>query len=96
MGNNSIPMDIVRGLTMDSGRVFLSGVPLSSYHIEHDADIVHIKVLRNNAFITVTDSKGNKKFGATVDNLTGKGTKIFRYAAEETAEHVGVKPATVA
>ncbi|KAM3264102.1 hypothetical protein P3L10_001096 [Capsicum annuum] len=89
MGNNSRPMDIVRELTEDSRRVFPSGVPLARYHIEQDADIVHIKVLCNNAFVTVTDSKGNRKFGATAGKLTGKGTKIARYAAESTAEHVG-------
>ncbi|PHU28898.1 hypothetical protein BC332_00991 [Capsicum chinense] len=89
MGNNSRPMDIVRELTEDSRRVFPSGVPLARYHIEQDADIVHIKVLCNNAFVTVTDSKGNRKFGATAGKLTGKGTKIARYAAESIAEHVG-------
>ncbi|PHU06464.1 putative ribosomal protein S11, mitochondrial [Capsicum chinense] len=89
MGNNSRPMDIIRELTEDSKRVFPSGVPLARYHIEQDADIVHMKVLRNNAFVTVTDSKGNRKFGATAGKLTGKGTKIARYAAESTAEHVG-------
>ncbi|XP_016432806.1 small ribosomal subunit protein uS11m-like isoform X1 [Nicotiana tabacum] len=89
MGNNSRPMDFVRGLTEDNTRGFLGGAPLSRYHVEQDADIVHIKVLRNNAFVTVTDSKGNKKFGSTAGKITGKGTKIARYAAESTAEHVG-------
>ncbi|XP_019229140.1 PREDICTED: probable ribosomal protein S11, mitochondrial [Nicotiana attenuata] len=89
MGNNSRPMDFVRGLTEDNTRGILGGAPLSRYHVEQDADIVHIKVLRNNAFVTVTDSKGNKKFGATAGKITGKGTKIARYAAESTAEHVG-------
>ncbi|KAJ8555237.1 hypothetical protein K7X08_012733 [Anisodus acutangulus] len=89
MGNNSSPMDFVRGLMEDNIRGVLSGAPLSSYHIEQDVDIVHIKVLRNNALITVTDSKGNKKFGATAGKLTGKGGKVARYAAESTAEHIG-------
>nr|XP_016503458.1 PREDICTED: probable ribosomal protein S11, mitochondrial [Nicotiana tabacum] len=89
MRNNSRPMDFVRGLTEDNTRGILGDAPLSRYHVEQDADIVHIKVLRNNAFVTVTDSKGNKKFGATAGKITGKGTKIARYAAESTAEHVG-------
>lgn len=89
MGNNSRPMDAVRGHMGDNTRGILSGAPLYRYHMEQDADIVHIKVLRNNAFVTVTDSKGNKKFGATAGKITGKGTKIARYAAESTAEHVG-------
>ncbi|KAK4364760.1 hypothetical protein RND71_016118 [Anisodus tanguticus] len=89
MGNNSRPMDFVRGLMEDNTRGVLSGAPLSSYHIEQDVDIVHIKVLRNNAFITVTDSKGNKKFGATAGKLTAKGGKVARYATESTADHFG-------
>lgn len=89
MGHNSRPMDFVRGLTEDYPRRFPSGGPLSRYHIEQDADIVHIKVLRNNAFVTVTDSKGNKKFGASAGKLTVKGGRVARYAAESTAEHVG-------
>ncbi|KAJ8568151.1 hypothetical protein K7X08_020873 [Anisodus acutangulus] len=89
MGNNSRPMDFVRGLMEDNTRGVLSGAPLSGYHIEQDADIVHTKVLRNNAFVTVTDSKGNKKFGATAGKLTGKGGKVARYAAESIAEHIG-------
>lgn len=88
-GNNYRPTDFVRGLTEDHTRGIPSGGPLSRYHMEQDADIVHIKVLRNNAFVTVTDSKGNKKFGATAGRLTGKGGKVARYAAESTAEHVG-------
>ncbi|CAN4076376.1 unnamed protein product [Withania somnifera] len=89
MGNYSRPMDSVRGLMGDNTRGILSGAPLHRYHMEQDADIVHIKVLRNNAFVTVTDSKGNKKFGATAGKLTAKATKVARYAAESTAEHVG-------
>lgn len=87
--NNSRPMDFVRGLTEEYTKRFPSGAPLARHNMEQDADIVHIKVLRNNAFVTVTDSKGNKKFGASAGKLTGKGGKVARYAAESTAEHVG-------
>ncbi|XP_050375659.1 probable ribosomal protein S11, mitochondrial [Argentina anserina] len=60
-------------------------------HIEQNADVVHIKILRNNTFVTVTDSKGNKKLGASagsVPEMKG-GAKLSRYAAEATAEYVG-------
>ncbi|KAG9150491.1 hypothetical protein Leryth_010873 [Lithospermum erythrorhizon] len=63
---------------------FLPGV-----NIEKDADIVHIKMLKNNTFVTVTDSNGNKKFGASAGKLTDKGGKISRYAAEAIAEQIG-------
>lgn len=56
------------------------------YTVEKDADIVHVKLIRNNAFVTITDSKGNKKVGASSGCLS---TKVSRYAAEATAEHVG-------
>ncbi|XP_078442583.1 ribosomal L18p/L5e family protein [Wolffia australiana] len=49
-------------------------------------DIVHMRIMRNNSFVTVTDSKGNKKFGASAGSL-GQG-KSSRYACDATAEHV--------
>ncbi|KAK9749777.1 hypothetical protein RND81_02G149200 [Saponaria officinalis] len=55
------------------------------------SDIVHIKLIRNNTFVTITDSKGNKKVGASsgcLEEMKG-GPKVSRYAAEATAEHVG-------
>lgn len=54
-------------------------------------DIVHIKLIKNNTFVTITDSKGNKKAGASLgclEEMKG-GPKASRYAAEATAEHVG-------
>nr|GMC46752.1 probable ribosomal protein S11, mitochondrial [Ipomoea batatas] len=64
------------------------GSPFRQYQVENDPDIVHVKLLRNNTFITVTDSKGNKKFGASAGTLASGG-KVSRFAAESTAEHVG-------
>ncbi|MQL83528.1 hypothetical protein Taro_016011 [Colocasia esculenta] len=53
---------------------------------EFKHDIVHMLIMRNNSFVTVTDSKGNKKFGASAGSVgTGKST---RYACDATAEHV--------
>ncbi|CAN1174882.1 Probable ribosomal protein S11, mitochondrial [Linum perenne] len=63
---------------------------------EGNEEVVHIKLLRNNTFITVTDQKGNTKAGGLkassgmVPELKG-GPKLSRYVAEATSEHVGRK-----
>ncbi|GER56227.1 30S ribosomal protein S11 [Striga asiatica] len=59
--------------------------------LEANADVVHIRLMRNNAFVTVTDSKGNKKFGVTAGQLAGKGGKVGRYSGEAAAENAGRK-----
>ncbi|KAL8521423.1 hypothetical protein ACS0TY_011806 [Phlomoides rotata] len=64
------------------------------YHqpnFESNADIVHIKLTRNNSFVTLTDSKGNKKLGISAAVASGKGEKPGRYSAEAAAEYVGRK-----
>ncbi|KAI3690352.1 hypothetical protein L2E82_48360 [Cichorium intybus] len=74
-------MNFVRGIMRDN----------PSSNLEQNADIVHIKIMRNNTFVTVTDSKGNKKMGASAGCLAEMkgGPKVSKYAAEATAEHVG-------
>ncbi|GKD75931.1 probable ribosomal protein S11, mitochondrial [Tanacetum coccineum] len=54
-------------------------------------DIVHVKIMRNNTFVIVIDSKGNKKMGVSARSLAemSEGLKVFKYSAEATAEHVG-------
>lgn len=54
-------------------------------------DFVHIFLNRKKTFVTVTDAMGNKKTGASAGSLEGrKGqSRLSRYAAEATAEHVG-------
>ncbi|KAJ9186187.1 hypothetical protein P3X46_005719 [Hevea brasiliensis] len=86
MGRNSGPMDFVRGILEQESSRF------SQYNVEHNADIVHIKLMRNNSFINVTDSKGNTKFVVTSGSkkVVGEG-KVTRYAAEATAEYAGRK-----
>ncbi|KAF8033479.1 hypothetical protein BT93_D2171 [Corymbia citriodora subsp. variegata] len=91
--NSSSPrfMDYVRGIIEEEGKA-LGGFQYSRYNnMEQDVDFVHIKLLRNNTFVTVTDSKGNKKIGASAGCLPEMkgGPKLSRYAAEATAEHVG-------
>ncbi|XP_076912901.1 uncharacterized protein LOC143571336 [Bidens hawaiensis] len=59
--------------------------------VEQNADIVHVKIMRNNTFVTVTDSKGNKKMGSSAGSLAEMkgGPKVSKYSAEATCEHVG-------
>ncbi|EPS63445.1 hypothetical protein M569_11340, partial [Genlisea aurea] len=57
--------------------------------VESDADIVHIRLMRNNAFVTLTDARGNKKIGTSAGKLSGKGDKLGRYSGEAAAEDVG-------
>ncbi|RCV16662.1 hypothetical protein SETIT_3G156300v2 [Setaria italica] len=54
-------------------------------------DFVHVLLKRNKTFVTVTDVSGNKKTGASAGCLEDrKGqSRLSRYAAEATAEHVG-------
>lgn len=89
----SRPMDFVRGIIEESGIRGFGGFPLSPYTVEQNADIVHMKLLRNNTFITLTDAKGNRKPGerlsASAGSLPDKGGKVSRYGAEAAAEHVG-------
>jgi small subunit ribosomal protein S11 len=86
---NTRSMNFVRGILEGDRQNNQFDQP--KYGVEHNADIVHVKLMRNNTFVTVTDSKGNKKFGASSGMLSEMkgGPKLSRYAAEATAEHVG-------
>lgn len=83
--------DFLKDVISRDGREFRGSSQFLPQNIEQDADFVHIKLMRNNTFVTVTDSNGNKKLGASagcLSELKG-GQKFSRYAAEATAEHVG-------
>lgn len=88
---SSTPMDFVRNIMEIDGKGVMGSAELSRHSLEHDADFVHIKLLRNNTFVTVTDSKGNIKLNASAGCLKEMkgGQKLSRYAAEATAEEVG-------
>ncbi|KAK3195787.1 hypothetical protein Dsin_027097 [Dipteronia sinensis] len=88
---SSRPMDFVRGVVEEDGKRFTRSPHFSHNNVEQNADFVNIKLLRNNTFVTVTDSKGNKKLGASSGCLPElkAGPKLSKYAAEATAEHVG-------
>ncbi|KAL2523359.1 putative ribosomal protein S11 [Forsythia ovata] len=82
-------MDFVQGIIKENGNNMMGRPPIS--HFEQNADIVHVKLMRNNTFITVTDSKGNKKLGTSAGKLATKGGKVSRYSAEAAAEDIGRK-----
>lgn len=83
------PMDFVRGVIDEDGKDFIQAY--SRTQLEKDADFVHIKMLRNNTFVTVSDSKGNIKLSGSAGSVKEMkaGQKLSRYAAEATAEVVG-------
>ncbi|KAF6140797.1 hypothetical protein GIB67_042210 [Kingdonia uniflora] len=55
-----------------------------------EGSLVHMKVMKNASFVTVTDLKGKtlKGLRSSAGSLEG-GSRLSRYAAEATAEHVG-------
>ncbi|CAN1239319.1 Probable ribosomal protein S11, mitochondrial, partial [Linum grandiflorum] len=82
--------DIVRSFIDDNDDHF------TRHNKEGNEEVVHIKLLRNNTFVTVTNRKGNTKVGwlsassGMVPELKG-GPKLARYVAQATLEHVGRK-----
>ncbi|XP_010478599.1 PREDICTED: probable ribosomal protein S11, mitochondrial [Camelina sativa] len=91
-GEKSSDLDRVREVLEDD-RQRTSGI-FSTFHrpnLETNADIIHIKMLRNNTFVTVTDSKGNIKLKATSGSLPDLkgGRKMTNYTADATAENIG-------
>ncbi|XP_010518946.1 PREDICTED: probable ribosomal protein S11, mitochondrial [Tarenaya hassleriana] len=95
---NSKSMETVKGILEDEGsRRPIGGSSFYRPNAETNAEVVHIKMLRNNTFVTVTDSKGNVKCRGSsgcLPELKG-GPKLSRYAAEATAEHIGRKARTM-
>lgn len=92
-GEKSNDMDFVRGVIEEDVSRRNSSV-FSHFHrpnLETNADIIHIKMLRNNTFVTVTDSKGNVKCKATSGSLPDLkgGRKMSNYTADATAEDIG-------
>ncbi|KAL8133593.1 hypothetical protein AgCh_008884 [Apium graveolens] len=86
-GRDLRPMNFNRGAMDENRSNGFRGPQLSHQEVEKDtADIVHIKLIRNNAFVTVTDYKGNKIIGASAGCLKDK---VSRYSADSTAERVG-------
>ncbi|XWS57470.1 hypothetical protein CRYUN_Cryun09bG0176600 [Craigia yunnanensis] len=85
-GRNFRSMDFVREAIEGDRRNIYRGSQFPQYNVEQNADFVHIKLMRNNTFVTVTDSNGNKKCGASSGHLS---TKVSKYTSEATAEHVG-------
>ncbi|XP_051137337.1 probable ribosomal protein S11, mitochondrial isoform X2 [Andrographis paniculata] len=91
-GTASGSMDYIQGLLQDR-RIDMNDLPRPLHQplVESNADVVHIKLMRNNAFVTLTDSKGNKKIGTSAGKLAGKGGKLTRYYGDAAAEEIGRK-----
>ncbi|KAK4435564.1 putative ribosomal protein S11, mitochondrial [Sesamum alatum] len=88
-GGPSRSGDYVQGLLQERGPGLNGRSPLYPTQLESNADVVHIKLMRNNAFVTLTDSKGNKKIGVSAGKLAGRGGKLTRYSGEAAAEDIG-------
>lgn len=90
-GRNLRTIDFFRRIVEQDGKGIPGSAQPSKYTVERHPDIVHIKLLRNNAFVTLTDFKGNKKIGTSAGALAEMkgGPKVSRYSADATAEHVG-------
>ncbi|KAK4389121.1 putative ribosomal protein S11, mitochondrial [Sesamum angolense] len=88
-GGASRSVDYVQGILQERGPGLNGRTPLYQTQVESNADIVHIKLMRNNAFVTLTDSKGNKKIGVSAGKLAGKAGKLTRYSGEAAAEDIG-------
>ncbi|KAH6815175.1 Ribosomal L18p/L5e family protein [Perilla frutescens var. frutescens] len=57
--------------------------------LESNADIVHIKLMRNNSYVTLTDHKGDRKMSVSAGQVAAKGDKPGRYSGEAAAEYMG-------
>ncbi|XP_047970086.1 probable ribosomal protein S11, mitochondrial [Salvia hispanica] len=104
-GRTPLPnMDYVRGLLQDErpgagrmqrlddvqGRGPIGGPAFyQQSQRESNADIVHIKLMRNNSYVTLTDYKGNRKMSVSAGQVAAKGDKPGRYSGEAAAEYMG-------
>ncbi|KAL2906814.1 putative ribosomal protein S11 mitochondrial [Bienertia sinuspersici] len=57
-------MAFVKGILAEDRKGF-GGNPQLQQNTEEKLDIVHIKLIKNNTFVAITDSKGNRKVGAS-------------------------------
>ncbi|KAE8712150.1 putative ribosomal protein S11 [Hibiscus syriacus] len=91
-GRNPRSMDFVREAITGDTMANYRGSQFLSDNVVQNEHFAHIKLMRNNTFVTVTDSNGNKKCGASagVPGLLGA-SKVSKYAAEAVAEYAGRK-----
>ncbi|GMI88881.1 hypothetical protein HRI_002557400 [Hibiscus trionum] len=89
-GRNTRSMDFVREVIDGDTRGNYRGSQYRQDNVAQNEHFAHIKLMRNNTFVTVTDSNGNKKCGASagVKGLLGA-SKVSKYAAEAVAEYAG-------
>ncbi|CAD6271308.1 unnamed protein product [Miscanthus lutarioriparius] len=82
------PFSSREGFPFSSSRAFTKD---HEQYSKKKRDFVHVLLKRKKTFVTVTDSSGNKKTGASAGCLEDrKGrSRLSRYASEAVAEHVG-------
>ncbi|XP_066366780.1 uncharacterized protein [Miscanthus floridulus] len=82
------PFSSREGFLFSSSRAFTND---HEQYSKKKRDFVHVLLKRKKTFVTVTDSSGNKKTGASAGCLEDrKGrSRLSRYASEAVAEHVG-------
>jgi len=82
-GSSFQSMNFVQSISEEGSRKLASKIYFSFVHV--------LLIKKKKIFVTVTDARGNKKTGASAGCLEErKGrSRLSRYAAEATAEHVG-------
>ncbi|KAL1532269.1 hypothetical protein AAHA92_32298 [Salvia divinorum] len=89
-GRTPMPsMDYVRGLLPDERPPMGGPAFYQQSRLESNANIVHIKLMRNNSYVTLTDHKGNRKMSVSAGQVAAKGDKPGRYSGEAAAEYMG-------
>nr|WKR35322.1 ribosomal protein S11 [Machilus pauhoi] len=86
-----VEQQVIAGRSLKSMN-FVQSISEEDEQLERkNKDFVHLPPIHNNTFVTVTDARGNKKTGASagcLEEIKG-GSRLSRYAAGATAEHVG-------
>lgn len=86
-----VEQQVIAGRSLKSMN-FVQSISEEDEQLERkNKDFVHLPPIHNNTFVTVTDARGNKKTGASagcLEEIKGR-SRLSRYAAEATAEHVG-------
>ena len=87
-----VEQQVIAGRSFNKSMNLVQSISEEDEQFEREnKDFVHLPPIHNNTFVTVTDARGNKKTGASagcLEEIKG-GSRLSRYAARATAEHVG-------
>ncbi|KAK3003272.1 hypothetical protein RJ639_018884 [Escallonia herrerae] len=76
-GNNTNrSMNFVRGILEENGRDMIGVPQRPRYTLEQNADIVYVKMLRNNCFVTLRDSNDSRSHGTTISRTATAGCLV--------------------